>query len=131
MRSAGLWHGLDQPRWQNFSPVHHMRWERKPDLGFIKRNGDKRGLMECQELLSREAGEEVGIKGKLGSLRMAVLPWARIVADTGKRNFAQMWIFFAVFSFSVLLTWACSTWHKRGCRSSLLIRESGAPRSID
>lgn len=101
MRSAGLWHGLDQPRWQNFSPVHHMRWERKPDLGFIKRNGDKRGLMECQELLSREAGEEVGIKGKLGSLRMAVLPWARIVADTGKRNFAQMWIFFLLFSLSV------------------------------
>ena len=99
MRSAGLWHGLDQPRWQNFSPVHHMRWERKPDLGFIKRNGDKRGLMECQELLSREAGEEVGIKGKLGSLRMAVLPWARIVADTGKRNFAQMWIFFCCFRF--------------------------------
>lgn len=57
--------------------------------------------MDCQELLSREAGEEVGIKGKLGSLRMAVLPWARIVADTGKRNFAQMWIFFLLFSLSM------------------------------
>ncbi|KAL2295416.1 hypothetical protein Nmel_017828 [Mimus melanotis] len=39
-----------------------MRWKRKPDLGFIKRNWDKRGLMECQKLLSRELGRKWELK---------------------------------------------------------------------
>lgn len=58
----GVWQRGDRPRWQNFSPAHHMRWQRKPDLGFIKRNWDKRGLMECQKLLSGEFGRKWELK---------------------------------------------------------------------
>ncbi|XP_042655832.1 diphosphoinositol polyphosphate phosphohydrolase 1 isoform X2 [Tyto alba] len=72
---------VDRPRWQNFSPAHHMRWERKPDLGFIKRNWDKRGLMECQKLLSREAWEEVGIKVSCG---LQLTPWWWSVTSSGQ-----------------------------------------------
>lgn len=45
--------------------------------------------MECQKLLSREAWEEVGIKGKLVSLQAAALLSAPIVCELTKRNFAQ------------------------------------------
>lgn len=79
-----------------------MRWERKPDLGFIKRNWDKRGLMECQKLLSREAREEVGIKGRWGAWRTAVLLSGCVVCGVQKRNFAQMCSFSLLF-FSIFL----------------------------
>lgn len=62
LRERGFGSPGHRPRWQNFSPAHHMRWERKPDLGFIKRNWDKRGLMECQKLLSRELGRKWELK---------------------------------------------------------------------
>ena len=105
-----------RPRWQNFSPAHHMRWERKPDLGFIKRNWDKRGLMECQKLLSREAWEEVGIKGRLVSLRTAVSRSGCIVREVKKRNFTKM-CNFSRFFFNICLTWAWGALGKLGCRS--------------
>lgn len=73
-----------------------MRWERKPDLGFIKRNWDKRGLMECQKLLSREAWEEVGIKGRLVSLRTAVLLSGRVVCEVKKEKLCSDVQFFAI-----------------------------------
>lgn len=76
-----------------------MRWERKPDLGFIKRNWDKRGLMECQKLLSREAWEEVGIKGRLVRLGPAGLLSGCIVHEVEKRNFTQMCDFSTVLFF--------------------------------
>lgn len=92
----GFGSGVDRPRWQHFSPAHHMRWERKPDLGFIKRNWDKRGLMECQKLLSREAWEEVGIKGGLVHLGAAVLLRWCVARGVKKRNFAWMCDVFTV-----------------------------------
>lgn len=112
----GSW--VDRPRWQNFSPAHHMRWERRPDLGLIKRNRDKRGLMECQKLLSREAWEEVGIKGRSVSLRTAVLLSGCIAHEAKKRNFTQMRNF-SLFFFNTFLTWAWGTQDKLGCRSHL------------
>lgn len=116
----GFGSGVDRPRWQNFSPAHHMRWERKPDLGFIKRNWDKRGLMECQKLLSREAWEEVGIKGGLVGLRTAVLLRCCVVREVKKRNFTWTCNFFSLsFSLDILLMWAWrGAWRAHGHAAS-------------
>lgn len=72
--------------------------------------------MECQKLLSREAWEEVGIKGRLVSLRRAVLLSGRIVHEVKKKNFTQM-CNFSLFFFNIFLTWAWGTQDKLGCRS--------------
>lgn len=85
--------------------------------------------MECQKLLSREAWEEVGIKGKRVSLGAAALLSAPIVCEVTKGNFAQMRVFPNSF-FNTVLTRARSARDELGCRSFLLLTESGVPRFI-
>lgn len=72
--------------------------------------------MECQKLLSREAWEEVGIKGRLVRLRAAVVLSGCVVCEVKKRNFTQM-CNFSLFLFNISLTWAWGTWDEQGCRS--------------
>lgn len=52
--------------------------------------------MECQKLLSREAWEEVGIKGRLVSLRTAVLLSGRVVREVKKEKLCSDVQFFAI-----------------------------------
>lgn len=72
--------------------------------------------MECQKLLSREAWEEVGIKGRLVRLGMAVLLSGRIVREVKKRNFSQM-CDFSLFLFNIYIMWVWVSQDELGCRS--------------